>query len=276
MDFQQKHAIITGGSSGIGLATAKLLWLAGCNLSLIARNSEKLQHIQSELSLEKVYPQQKIYTYSADVSKQAEITATIKEAIVILGTPELLITAAGIVETDYFMNLSTSVFAELMAVNYFGSLYCLQAVLPEMQQHQKGHIVFVSSGAGLIGIYGYSAYSPSKFAVRGLAESLRLELKPMGINISIIYPPDTDTPQLQRENLQRPPETKAIAATSKVWSPEAIAATIIRGIETKAFLITPGNEISFLAKFHSLLVTPINWYFESKIKKVNRLTKSRN
>lgn len=117
-----------------------------------------------------------------------------------------------------------------MATNYFGSLYCIKAALPAMQANS--HIVLVSSGAGLIGIYGYSAYSPSKFAVRGLAESLRGELK-VGVGISIIYPPDTDTPQLAEENKTKPPATKLITATAKVWSAEAVAKEIVKGIEKK-------------------------------------------
>ena len=266
MNFTDKHAIITGGSSGIGKATAKLLCLAGCNLSLIARDPVKLSTVQSELLQHKIFPQQDIRIYSADVSKQSEIQNTIETAIANLGSPDLLITSAGIAYPDYFSNLSAEIFERTMAVNYFGSLYCVQSVLPYMQQKGEGHIIFLSSGAGLIGIYGYSAYSPSKFAIRGLGESLRLEFKPMGINISIVYPPDTDTPQLTSENKTKPPETKAIAGTTKIWSPEAIAKAIIKGIEQQAFMITPGSEMNFLGKFHSLLATPLNWYFEQKIK----------
>ncbi len=84
-------------------------------------------------------------------------------------------------------------------VNYFGTLYSIKAALPAMETQKQGHIVLIFSGAGLIGLLGYSSYRPTKFAVRGLAESLRAELKPKNINISIVYPPDTDTPIPQRE-----------------------------------------------------------------------------
>ena len=118
-----------------------------------------------------------------------------------------------------------------MAINYFGSLYCIKAALPAMQPNS--HIVLVSSGAGLIGIYVYSAYSPSKFAVRGLAESLCGELEGLGVGISIIYPPETETPQLAEENKTKPSATKLITATAKVWSAEAVAKEIVKGIEKK-------------------------------------------
>ena len=134
----------------------------------------------------------------------------------------------------YFEQIPLEVFEQTMMVNYFGSLYSIKAVLPNYgSQIRRGNIVLVSSGAGLIGIYGYSAYCPSKFALRGLAESLRGELKPKGIGITIVYPPDTDTPQLAAENKIKPPETKQITATAKTWSPQAVAQQILRGGRTK-------------------------------------------
>ncbi|ELR97467.1 SDR family oxidoreductase [Gloeocapsa sp. PCC 73106] len=270
MNFKHQNAIITGGSSGIGKETARLLVLAGSNLCLIARDLTKLAKIQSELMTQRVFPEQKILIYSADVSNQQQIKSVIARAIANLGVPDLLITSAGITHPDYFSNLSSEIFEQMMAVNYFGSLYCVQTVLPYMLKKGTGHIVFISSAAGLIGIYGYTAYSASKFAIRGLAESLRLELKPAGITLSVVYPPDTDTPQLETENKTKPPETKAIAGAVKIWSPEAIAQEILKGIKQKTFMITPGLEISFLSKFHSLLATPLNWYFEAKIKQIQR------
>ena len=75
----------------------------------------------------------------------------------------------------------------------------------------------ISSGAALVGVYGYSAYSPSKYAVRGLAEVLRGEFKPDSVNVSIVYPPDTDTPQLAQENKTNPAETFAISGNAQMW-----------------------------------------------------------
>ncbi|NCS27673.1 MAG: SDR family oxidoreductase [Microcystis aeruginosa F13-15] len=260
MNFQQ--VIITGGSSGIGKAIAKLLVQEGSNLFLIARNAIKLDEAKLELELEKKYPEQKILTYAADVSDRLQIEQAMSYAINTMGVPDLLITSAGIAKPDYFQNLSIEVFERTMAVNYFGSLYCLMSVTKSMNKKGKGQIVLLSSGAGLMGFYGYSAYSPSKFAVRGLAESLRGELKLSNIYLSVVYPPDTNTPQLEEENKTKPPETKAITATAKIWSAEDVAQKILQGIKKKAFIITPGLEMSFLARFHSLLFEPLNFYFD--------------
>jgi 3-dehydrosphinganine reductase len=154
-----------------------------------------------------------------------------------------------------------------MAINYFGTLYCIKAALPGMEQQRRGQIAMVSSGAGLIGIYGYTPYSPSKFALRGLAEALRGELKPWGIGVSIVYPPDTDTPQLAAENLTKPPETKRITATAETWSADAVAAKIVAGIEKRQFIITPGQEMTILARLHSLIGPGLNWYFDRLIQR---------
>ncbi len=265
MNFQQKHIIITGGSSGIGKATAKLFAREGSQITIISRNIDKLTAAKQEIKAECVSSQQQVLIFSADVSDRLQVEQAIEIAMEENGTPDVLITSAGMAHPDYFQQLPLEIFERTMAVNYFGSLYCLKTVLPVMEKQKKGHIVMLSSGVGLIGIYGYSAYSPSKFAIRGLAESLRGELKQLGINISVVYPPDTDTPQLEQENKTKPPETKMITATAKTWSAEAVAQEIIKGIKNKSFTITPGLEMTVLAKFHSIIFTGINNYFDKII-----------
>ncbi|MEO1006075.1 MAG: SDR family oxidoreductase, partial [Cyanobacteria bacterium J06638_38] len=216
--FVGQHAVITGGSSGIGKEIAKLLARQGVNLSIIARDSAKLETAKQEISTLVMNPQQRILTVTADVSKQEALEFALKKAIADLGHPQILITSAGIAVPGYFPELSIETFHQTMAVNYFGSLYAIKAVLPGMIAAKQGHIVLISSGAGLIGLYGYTAYSSSKFALRGLAESLRGELKPHNIKVSIVYPPDTDTPQLAAENKIKPTETKLMTETAQLWS----------------------------------------------------------
>ncbi len=265
--FNQQHGIITGGSSGIGKAVAQFLVQQGANVSLIARNWERLNLAQKALIPLKINPQQTILALKADVSRQEEITQAIETAIAELGTPDMLITSAGMAIPGYFSQIPLEVFSQTMAVNYFGTLYAIRAVLPAMETAGKGHMVLISSGAGLIGLYGYSAYSPSKFALRGLAESLRGELKPKGIKVSIVYPPDTDTPQLIAENKTKPLPTKAITATAQTWLPEEVAREIIQGIITNKFAIAPGLEMTLLDRLHSLLRPLLNWYFDQIVQK---------
>lgn len=270
MKYLNQHAIITGGSSGIGKAVAKLLIKQGANLCLIARDRRKLEQAQQEISTVKVNSQQKILILEADVAEKESISTAIQQAIAKLGNPELLITSAGMAHPGYFSQIPAEIFEQTMQVNYFGTLYSIQAALPGMLERKRGNLVLISSGAGLIGIYGYSAYCASKFALRGLAESLRGELKPQGVRVTIVYPPDTDTPQLAAENKIKPPETQKITATAKTWSADAVAAEILRGVEQKKFAIAPGAELTILNRFHSLLAPLLNWYFDRIINQTNK------
>jgi 3-dehydrosphinganine reductase len=268
MNYKHKRVIITGGSSGIGKATAMLLAAGGANIALIARDRQKLETAQQEIEAVKIFPTQKIIIFTANVARYEEITTAIQSAIAELGELDILITSAGIAHPGYFAELPRQIFEETMAVNYFGTLYSIQAALPTMTAQIRGQIVLISSGAGLIGIYGYTAYSPSKFALRGLAESLRGELKSQGITVSIVYPPDTDTPQLAKENETKPKETKAITETAATWTAQAVAQTILQGIDRQQLEITPGLEMTLVNRWHSLLKPLLNLYFDRAIARV--------
>ncbi|MEO1692251.1 MAG: SDR family oxidoreductase [Cyanobacteria bacterium J06631_6] len=268
--YSHQHAIITGGSSGIGKAVAKLLAQQGANLTLIARDRTKLEHAKQEIEAVKVNSSQIVSFVTADVANRESVTRAIKQAIADLGTPRILITSAGMVHPGYFSEIPLDIFEKTMAVNYFGSLYSVKAVLPSMVEQGQGQIVLVSSGAGLIGIYGYTSYCPSKFALRGLAESLRGELKPQGISVAVVYPPDTDTPQLAAENKIKPAETQQITATAKTWSATAVAQEIMRGMEKKQLAIAPGLELKILNRWHSLLSPLLNWYFDRIVSQTKR------
>jgi len=263
------HALITGGSSGIGKATAKRLLEQGMNVTLLARDAAKLEATRSELAAI-TRSEQRIGVAVADVSDRPQVEQAVAGAIATLGTPSLLVTSAGIAHPGYFSDLPIDIFERTMAVNYFGTLYAIRAVLPAMLEAGRGHLALISSGAGLVGICGYTPYSPSKFALRGLAESLRAELKPNGIAVSIVYPPDTDTPQLVEENKTKPAETKAITATADTWSADGVAGAIVAGIAQNRFAITPGTEMRVLHRFHSVLAPALNRYFDQLIAKVRR------
>ena len=260
--FAGKHAIITGGSSGIGKACAKKLASLGANISIIARDENKLSIAKAEIEQNAIDREQKIVTIIADVSDRDRVAKAIDLAVEKIGDPDLLITSAGIAIPGYFQQQQIEIFERSMAINYFGSLYTIKAVLPLMAKRKQGQIVLISSGAGAIGIYGYTTYSPTKFALKGLAECLRGELKPMGIKVSIVYPPDTDTPQLQAENQTKPTATKIITETAQLWTAENVAQAIITGIENKSFTIAPGWEMTLLVKLNSVLKPILNWYFD--------------
>ena len=252
------HAIVTGGSSGIGLATARRLAARGTNVTLIARRRGRLDTARAEVEASRARSTQDVLALSADVSIHAEVAGAIAEAASALGPPTLLVTSAGVSRPGYFHEMPLEVFERLMAVNYFGTLYAVRAAVPLMAGGSR--IAMISSAAGLIGILGYAAYAPTKYAVRGLAETLRGELRPRGIGVSIVYPPDTDTPQLHAENLTKPPETRRITGAARPWSADAVAERIVRGVERGAFVISPGAEATILARFGSLVAPLLNRY----------------
>src|SRR4026209_993274 len=123
----------------------------------------------------------------------------------------------------------------MMDVNYFGTVNVARAVVPAVVERRAGSVVGVSSAAGLVGVFGYTAYAPTKFAVRGFLESLRGELLPYSIHVGCSFPPDTDTPQLADDNRYKPKETKAISGTIKPLPAEKVAQNIIDGIEKECF-----------------------------------------
>jgi 3-dehydrosphinganine reductase len=96
-------------------------------------------------------------------------------------------------------------------------------------------------------VIGYTAYGASKYAVRGFTDALRAEVKGMGIDVSIVFPPDTDTPQLAYDNLYKPPETKFLSALNSVQTAEGVAAAILDGISKKRYIILPGldNKLTY-------------------------------
>ncbi|XP_048074441.1 3-ketodihydrosphingosine reductase isoform X4 [Ursus arctos] len=116
----------------------------------------------------------------------------------------------------------------LMSVNYLGSVYPSRAVISTMKERRVGRIVFVSSQAGQLGLFGFTAYSSSKFAIRGLAEALQMEVKPYNVYVTVAYPPDTDTPGFAEENKTKPLETRLISETVSVCKPEQVAKQIVK------------------------------------------------
>ncbi len=241
MDFTDKIALITGGSSGIGLALARQLAARRARVWILARNKDKLAQAIQTIEAARS-GSQPCGWISADVTDWETVKTAVAEIIQKAGLPDLVINSAGGAHPGYFQDLDLSIFRETMDTNYFGALYVTKAVVPGMIQRRSGHIVNICSLAGLIGVFGYTAYGASKFALRGFSDTLRAEMKTYGINVSIAYPPDTDTPQLAYENQFKPFETRAISGSANVMSPDAVAKDILRGIEKGRYMIIPGFE----------------------------------
>ena len=224
-----EHVIVTGGSSGIGKAVAIDLAKRGANVTLVARNKQKLEEAKAEVEKHLVdRSNQKVQTLSLDLSTDYEaVEHGLKTAESTLGPVFMLVNSAGLAINARFLETAIGDFKRSMDINYLGSVYASRAVLKGMIARNQGRIVFVSSIAGQVGIYGYTAYSGSKFALRGLAEALQMEVKPYNIRITLSFPPDTDTPGFAEELKTKPLETKLISETAVLFEADRVAKCMI-------------------------------------------------
>lgn len=268
--FSGKLAYITGGSSGIGLATARLLAEEGCDLVLLARDGKNLEQVCA--SFRKIIrPPQRVGYLSMDVSDNRDVELKIREAVERFGVPDIVINSAGVGVGDCFVNIGYEAFDRTMKINVYGTRNVISAVLPSMRARKTGHLVNIASVAGLIGIYGYSVYGASKFALVGMSEALRSELKTDGIAVTLVCPPEVRTPLIEEEAKTLPAQARAVKSLAGLLDPEQVAKAIVKGIRKKTFLVIPGlaarflylnHRISngFLTRFPSdLIVSLVSW-----------------
>lgn len=235
--FNEKNAYIFGGSSGIGLATAKDLVRAGSRVAIFARREEVLRTAAAELAA--IGGENVVTWRSLDVSDRAAVERTLPDVVQEFGGPDLLINCHASTGVRYFADLTSDDLMEMLRVNIGGAWNTIQVLLPELKA-RRATIANVSSVAGFVGILGYAAYSASKYGLIGLSEVLRNELKPDGIRVCVLCPPDTDTPTFHAENLTKPFETHVMSESVPVKSAEFVAKAFIRGLRGRKFLIVPG------------------------------------
>ncbi|XP_067053779.1 3-dehydrosphinganine reductase-like isoform X1 [Acropora muricata] len=236
------HVVITGGTSGIGKALAIKTAQSGANVTILARNMQRLEETLKEVK-KHLAPERKVLALSVDLSRDAEdVENTLEQACDSLGPVDILINCAGYAVCGLFEETSVDDFKAMIDTNYLGSVFTSRAVIKKMKERKKGHVVYVSSIGGQIGIFGFTAYAPSKFALRGFAEALFMEVKPYNIAVSVVFPPDTDTPGFENENKNKPDETHEISSSAGLFSPEQVASNIVSGIKDRKFLITCGLD----------------------------------
>ena len=261
-DWTGRHVLVTGGSSGIGLALVRLLAARGAHVSVVARDESKLAALHREGEL--------IATASADVADPDALQHAVAALQERHGPVRDAVLCAGTVLPGYFTELPADTFRDQMEVNYFGIVNAVRLVVPGMVERREGTITCVSSTAGVIGLLGYSAYAPSKFAVRGLCDSLRMELKPHGVHVAGVYPADVDTPQLAFEKPFKPRELVALSGTVEPMSPERVAAEVLRGVERRKAVIRPGLANRLLCAAAGGLPGLLASYCDSVVARANR------
>ena len=196
-DLSGKVAIVTGASSGIGLATAKLLAGQGVNVALVSRSKEKLEKISKELPGSLAVP--------ADMTKIPQITRMIKKTREHFGRIDILVNNAGQGYDAPVEKINIGTFRYIYDLNIAGPLVAMQQVIPIMRNQGGGTIVNISSGTALMHLPDMSAYSSSKRALAGISMAARQELKDDAIVVSVVYPYITAT-DFEKNTIRESPQ----------------------------------------------------------------------
>jgi 3-dehydrosphinganine reductase len=250
--LSNKTVYITGGSSGIGLETGRLMARYGANILLFARNRSKLDAARLSIETVKTQSEQTIAVMSLDVANAAEVYEKMKIAVDRYGAPDILINSAGVnTHADRFENITPDMFNEVMNINVNGVRNVTHALLKPMTP-KRGHVVILSSAAALFGMFGYTAYGTSKAALMGFAESLRYELAPLGMPVTVVFPPEVDTPMNLDEAKTLPVEGRAMKSMAGFLMPDYVARVLVRAIVRKQYSVIPGYSTRVLYFLHRL------------------------
>ena len=261
LDLRKAHVIVTGGSTGIGLAIAIALARKGANVTIISRT---LTTLQDAVATIKAKTGKDACYCTADVSNVAALQKAIDEDVVKHGGRlDAIVCCAGYSHPQRFEQLSSDIFRKQMDVNYHGVVNACLSALPHLRR-TKGprRISIVSSMAAVACISGFSAYSPTKAAVRAFAQCLDMELHPHGIRCQLINPPDVDTPGYREEMKIKPRECNLISEGSGLWKAEDIAEKAVTAMETYQFEVNYGMDGFLLGSYFVGFqpVTSATWF----------------
>jgi NAD(P)-dependent dehydrogenase (short-subunit alcohol dehydrogenase family) len=235
--LRDKVVLITGGSSGIGRGTA--LRLAGCGARVVvaARNPDALAAVEHEAAALGA----EALAVPTDVTDAEQCRRAVEAAVERFGGLDVLVCSAGLSMRTYFAGSDLAAMEQVMRVNFFGTLYATHFALPHVKR-RRGSLVAISSLTGRRGIPSYAIYGASKFAVQGLYDSLRLELRGDGVHVGVVSPGFVDTPLRERVLgpdgkpwLQPPPPP------FRIWPVEKCVTRVVRLIvKRRARALLPG------------------------------------
>jgi NADP-dependent 3-hydroxy acid dehydrogenase YdfG len=245
--MKDKVVVITGASSGIGLATAREFAARGSKVVLAARREDILKELENEFRSKG----HEALAVKTDVTVIDDCKNLIDKAIEKFGKIDILINNAGISMRALFINVDLQVLRRLMEVNFWGTVYCTKFALPHLIKSQ-GTLVGVSSVAGFHGLPGRSGYSASKFAMHGFMETLRIENLKNGLHVMILSAGFTKS-EIRKKALTDNGSEQGYTprAEEKMMMPEQVARTMIRAIKKKKrikILTLEGQLIALLQR----------------------------
>ena len=240
--FHDKVVIVTGASSGIGKETALAFGRAGARVVMVARRGELLRQIAGE------YPQLQLRPLPADITRSDAANEIVATTLREFGRIDILVNNAGLGQRGPFAELNFDDARRVMDINFFALLRCTQAVVPVLRRQGAGQIVNISSIVGVIATPQNSIYCASKFAVRALSDSLRLELRSAGIDVITIVPGHTNTPFFKNQIITN--NSPSWFSSMRGQSPARVATAILRACRyrRREVVLTLHGIVGFWAK----------------------------
>jgi 3-dehydrosphinganine reductase len=229
------RAFVVGGSEGIGLAVAQRLAAQGVEVAIFGRSEAKLRAANESLG-------GAAYVAPLDVTDADATRTVLGRAVAEIGTPDLVVSAAGFARAEWFHEAPLDNVRAMMETNYLGTVHVCHTLVPHFVEAGRGTIVTTSSMAGVTGVFGYAGYSASKFAVVGFSEALRRELRPHGVHVATLCPPNTRTPGFEEENKTKPAEVLAAEEKVKTLEPEQVADYLLKVLPSRPRLVVPSLD----------------------------------
>lgn len=264
--FEGKVVIITGASSGIGLASARCFAAEGASVVLSARSEDKLKQVFDELSNEGE-DTDRFLVVRCDVQKEEDCKKLIDNTIEKFGKIDILVNNAGISMRAMFKELDLTVLKRLMDVNFWGTVYCTKYALPYLLQ-TKGSVVGVISIAGFKGLPARTGYSASKFAIYGFLDTLRIEHLKDGLNVLIFAPGFTaSNVRFAALTADGTPQGETPREEGKMMSAETCAKKLTQAVYKRKsqVILTPIGKLTvFLNKFFPRLVDRLEYNYMKK------------
>lgn len=256
--FNEKIAVITGAGSGIGKALAQQLAASGANLALVDINQAGLDDTVATLA-----SSDHVTTYVLDVSDRAAYQNFVKQVIADHGQVDIVINNAGIIRLHSIEDGSYFDYEKTMDINFWGVLYGCKEFIPYLKQSPEAWLVNVSSADGLIGFANYSSYCASKFAVRGLTDSLRAAFRNTNVNVCCVHPGGVNTSIANTAVISKEAEEsgKRMVRAIQEMSPDDAAKQIIKGMAKKKKRLLVGTDAKILDVLVRLFPTGMDSFY---------------
>jgi NAD(P)-dependent dehydrogenase (short-subunit alcohol dehydrogenase family) len=246
--FAGKRVLITGAASGIGRATAQAVAAKGSRLVLTDVQAARLDQVAADL--DRRHPGCVLHHAALDITEHDAVTAFGEDVHAAHGSMDVVMNVAGISTWGSVSNLSHGDWRAMVEVDLMGPISIIETFIPPMVDARRGgHLVNVSSAAGLLGLPWHAAYSAAKFGLRGVSEVLRFDLERDGIGVTLVCPGAVDTPLVGTVRIvgvdREHPAAKRMAQEFQehAVSPEEVARRIVKGVERGTYLVYTSRDI---------------------------------